>query len=302
MLFEAKFEKCILCLERPPDSREHLIPACVGGTLEALILCTPCNSKFGSDFVSQLKKDPTIRIAVQHLKGRIPEFASEFEKGLEFHAEGAGSVAVEVSRKGDTWKTKARKMNANDLIMDTEEVPEYIRNTLKKQGLSEPEIKSWVNRFAACENGEQLQLPTGDILIKNETTDPLPKLTEGFVDNRVPVLIAFEFLALCIGNSILGPDFDAVRQYIRCGMQTKQIEVLNKTSRKYDPAHTVRFHVENGTLAVFVQFFRWYVFEVRFRHISMPSKEIVYVEDVENKQRQIALSPEDARQGNWTVF
>lgn len=302
MLVDSEFEKCILCTEKPPDSREHVIPACVGGTLEALILCASCNSQFGTDFVSQLKRDPSIRMAVQNLRDRIPELARQFEEGLDFVAESVDGTAVMASRKRGKWKTRARETNGNCLVMDTEDVPTYIRNTLKKQGVFGSEAECWVNRLAACENNEQLQLPTGDILIKNEAPVLLPKLTEGFVDNRVPVLIAFEFLALCIGNSIFGSEFDAVRKYIRLGIKTGQVEVLNKTTRKYDPAHTLRFRVNKQRLAVVVQFFGWYVFEINFRRIPIPSKEIVYVEDLENKQRLMALSPKDAAQANWVVL
>jgi hypothetical protein len=301
MLVQAEFEKCILCLERPADSREHPLPECIGGTLEAFVLCTPCNCNSGSNFVSQLKKDPTIRTAVQALRGRIPEFASQFEEGLLFHAEGAAGIAVEVSRKGDTWKTKARDRNADGLIMDTGDVPKYIRNTLRKQGFSGPEAESWVDRLAACENGEELRLPSGDIQIKNKATVQLPKFTEGFLDDRFPALIAFEFLALCVGKLIFDPVFDAVRKYICFGTATEQVHVVPKRAHEFEPAHVVRFEVEEGGLTVFIEFFRYYVFEVTFRGIPTPPKEIVYLQDLENKLGLMALSREDASQGNWVV-
>lgn len=302
MLIDPHFEKCILCTERIPDSREHIIPACVGGTLQALILCTPCNSQFGASFVAQLKGDPSIRMAVWYLRDHIPQLAAQFEECQEFHAKGAGDIAVEASRKGDTWKTKARETNADGLIMDTEDVPRYVRNTMKKQGLSGSEAESWVNRLAACEDGEQFQLPTGDILIKNKATVQLPKLTEGFLDNRVPVLIAYEFLALCFGEKILGPDFNAIRECIRVGTKTEQVQVQNKRTRQYSPEHVVKFRVRHHSLTVFVQFFRCYVFEIAFCNIPMPPKEIMYVEDLKNRQRLLALSLEDAKQGNWTIL
>jgi hypothetical protein len=299
MLLETKLEKCILCSDKPPDSREHVIPKCIGGTLEALVVCTSCNSQFGSGFVSQLKKDPSIRMALHYLGDKVPELAKQFNEGIEFYAEGAGGFPVGVSWKGGSWKTKARQRNGNVLEIDTDEVPKFIRNTLKKQGLSKADIDYWVSQLTACENGQKIILPSGHTLVKNEATVQLPKLTEGFVDKRVPVLIAFEFLALCMGNSIFQASFDAVREYIRLGTGTRQVEVLEKRAREYDSSHTVRFRVEDGIVTVFVQFFRWYVFEVRFRNIPPPPRDIVYVEDLENKQILLALSHEEAKQGKW---
>jgi hypothetical protein len=87
--------------------------------LRAHILCTPCNSEFGADFVSGLKRDPSIRMAVWHLRERIPELAIEIEEGLKFVAEGVGGATLVTSRKQGKWKTKARKLDGNDLEMDT---------------------------------------------------------------------------------------------------------------------------------------------------------------------------------------
>lgn len=301
MLVDAKFGRCILCAERPPDSREHLIPACVGGSLEALILCAPCNGHFGTSLVSQLKTDPSIRMAVANLRDRIPALAAQFEEGLDFVAEGKDGVAVVVSQKRGRWKTRAMEASGNSLVLDTEDTATYIRNRLRKQGLSEVEAESWVNRFGACENGEKLRLPTGDALVKNEATVRLPKLTGRFVDDRVPTLIAFEFLALCLGEPNLGPEFDPVRDYIRKGRKTNAVQVVSRTTRRYNPTHTLRLRVKHRAVTILVQFFGWYVFEVNLRGIPIPPKEIVYVEDLETKQRLIALSAEDAEQGNWHV-
>jgi len=137
-------EKCILCSERHPNSREHLIPKCLGGTLQSLILCSSCNSQFGADFVGQVKTDPSIRMAVHYLRDEIPELAAHFEEGLEFCAEGKDGIAVAASTKRGTWKTKAKQTNESGLVIDTADAPLYIRNALERRGLSESEVASWI--------------------------------------------------------------------------------------------------------------------------------------------------------------
>jgi hypothetical protein len=238
-------------------------------------------------------------MAVRHLRNRIPKLAAQFEEGQNFVAEGPGGTNVLVSEKRGKRKVRAKETHSNGLVMDMADVPRYIRNRLRKRGILQSEIESYVSLFAACEDGQKIQLPTGDTIVKSTATIGLPQLTKRFLGDRLPVLIAFEFLALCLGDSILGQELDAIRNFIHFGTKTEGVEVLNKMTRKYRPAHSIRFRVKGGAVKVFVQFFGWYVFEVAFRGVSGPPAEIVYIEDLESRQRLLALSPQDAALGNW---
>jgi hypothetical protein len=290
-------------MESAPDSKEHIIPACVGGTLEARILCTQCNSQFGADLVSQIKQDPTFKVAFAHLRNRIPQLAAKFEEGLDFIAQRPDGAIVVVSQKKGIWKTKAKGIPANRLVMDTTEAEAYVRNSLKKQAMPGDEIKRWVRRFWDCGYGKELRLPNGDVVVKSEAGDPVPRLAGSRVDDRVPVLIAFEFLALALGESISSNRFDPIRGYLRNGLKTDRVQVTVKRTRgQFLPLHKVRFQKQEQALTVFVQFFDWYVFDVMFCDIPLPSEEVVYLEDLESKQSLIAISPYDARRGNWTVL
>ena len=241
-------------------------------------------------------------MAVAHIRNTIPQLAATIEDGLDFAGEGAGGELIVASRKGGKWKTKAREVDRSCLVMDTTDAEKYLRNRLKKHGMLEAEIGTWAKQFRDCDNGKELRLPTGEIVVKNEATVQIPRLTERHVDNRVAVLIAFEFLALCLGHAIYERGFDAIRDYIRNGTKTEHVQVLNKATRRYRPMHTVRFQIREKDLTVFVQFFGWYVFEVTFRDILLPSQEVVYVEDLKNKQSLMALSLDDARHGSWTAL
>jgi hypothetical protein len=241
-------------------------------------------------------------MAVWYLRDRIPTLAAHYEEGLDFVAEGSDGMALVASQKKGRWKTKAREITGNCLVMDTMDAKRHLRNGFKKQGMPSAEIELWAKKLEECKNGQRLQLPTGETLLRNEATVGLPQLTGRFVDDRVPVFIAYEFLALCLGKKIVGPDFNAIRDYIRVGTKTEQVQVLHTRTRQYTPDHRVRFQLSHNTLTVLIQFFRWYVFEIRFCNIPMPSEEIVYVEELENRQSLLALSPEDAKQGNWTVL
>ena len=66
-------DRCILCLKQTALTNEHVIPESIGGRLTSNILCAHCNSTFGSKIEAAARSDPSIRIAVENLSGRIPE-------------------------------------------------------------------------------------------------------------------------------------------------------------------------------------------------------------------------------------
>ncbi len=68
MIIQIKFKKCSLCLKTVKLTSEHIIPKSIGGTLEAKIQCSACNSLLGTKLVSQIKKNPSIRLAIRNLK------------------------------------------------------------------------------------------------------------------------------------------------------------------------------------------------------------------------------------------
>lgn len=52
MRVKTNLPNCILCLSRPADSLEHIIPKAIGGKLSAFLLCTKCNNTLGSELVN----------------------------------------------------------------------------------------------------------------------------------------------------------------------------------------------------------------------------------------------------------
>jgi len=84
MIIEYDYKKCIVCLDRPPGDPEHIIPQMLGGRLAAYMLCDQCNHRFGSQLVSSLKTDISIRLAVEGVKDVVPDFASQFLERSEY--------------------------------------------------------------------------------------------------------------------------------------------------------------------------------------------------------------------------
>ena len=65
-------------------TKEHLIPACLGGKLSAKFLCKDCNSRLGHRAESRVRDDPMIRREIERLAARRPDLADDLRKRLRY--------------------------------------------------------------------------------------------------------------------------------------------------------------------------------------------------------------------------
>jgi hypothetical protein len=82
--------RCLLCLEEAPLSKEHLLPEALGGILTCTFLCTHCNSTLGASFEAAARADPSIRIAVRNLQAQMPELATKLSEDQPVLVQGPG--------------------------------------------------------------------------------------------------------------------------------------------------------------------------------------------------------------------
>ncbi len=126
-----------------------------------------------------------------------------------------------------------------------------------------------------------------------------PDLKGKHIDNRLPALIAFEFWSLCIGRGIYRTTFNPVREYITNATMTQQASVERLRGSRYDPFHTIAMEPLQGAIRAKIQFFRRIAFRVTFYGYDYRGPDSIYFEDLKAARPFIALSREDARQGNW---
>lgn len=302
MRIEFEFEKCILCLKRHADSWEHVIPRSLGGRLKVRVLCTACNNTFGSQFVSALRSDPLIRLALENLKDELPDLYRSAQDGLPFVGKAADGSIVRLSRKGDQWRILTGPGARGSRVQDTRDAKKALRRILNKQGLSNQEMSRWVELFASLDEDVPLGLPGGQTFVKRDIPPLAPELGPQFVSERVPALIAYEFLALLIGDLIYQDSFNEIRQYIRTGACSDRCEIQCLSSGKYAPIHAVDLQPEETHFTVFVRFFRWLVFAVKFYQFSYLGPDAVYFEDLKQGRSLIAISRADARDGKWYIL
>ena len=303
MLLPYRFRRCIHCLERRADSMEHLIPQSVGGRLKVHLLCSDCNNTFGSKSVSGLRKDQSIRMAVDNLKPVLPKkLYQEMREGLAL-----------VGRTEDGLKVRATQRKGKLLVLHSEdpgrwrikgirETKREIKRHLDKMQRPEQEKNQLLARVDSLVEGEPLVLPGGQTFVKQPVSELFPDSTGCRVDERVPALIAYEFLALLLGEIIYDESFDGLRRYIRTGAKSNRHEVRRMAYKEYEPAHMIAIEVQESDFNVNVCFFGWLVFVVKFKNSVWRGPDIVCREDLKLGRCFLAKSRSDARKGIWYEF
>lgn len=295
------FERCIICLNQPCGGWEHVLPDVIGGRLQGRMLCSACNSNFGSSLVSKLRFDPSFRLAIGALRDRLPTlYDNAQEKTTLVGSASDGSlIRASVTRMG--IKILPGRGTNDSLILDTNEAANALLTKLIRHGgISPDEAAMWKSRFLELQEGVPLQIPTGEILVKQPTPPLRPELYQFHVDDRLFALIAFEFLSLLIGKLIFRSSFDPIRKYILRGFDTEIVTVEHfAAGREYDTFHAMTVTAEEGAIRIDIRLFRRIAYVVTFHGFDYRGPDSVYFEDLLTPQSLIAPTQADATQGNW---
>jgi hypothetical protein len=297
MKVEFEFKKCIYCLNKPPDSWEHIISQSIGGRLKARLLCSECNHLLGYTLVDKIKNDPSIRLAVRNLKYQIPRLFDAIEKGQIYDAKGSDDSHVKLRYKNAKLEVLAHRKEDGSLVLDTQKGLRNISQMLRKEGLSEDEISRKIHSFEQLEENKIIQLSTSVRVVKWSIDSVFPNLQGPLLNEKVIALIAYEFLALLVGNSIYSEKLEFIREFIRGGDKPDKIVIEQLTSRHYDPYHKIYPERSETEIVVNIILFRWLVYKVHLRGLALAGLNSVYLEDLQNRKTLIARSVDEAKRG-----
>lgn len=295
---------CILCLNEPADSLEHIIPQVIGGRLGAFILCTKCNNTLGSKLVKDIKKDPSIRIALQVLQNKIPKLVQSMEEGQIYFGRDKNGNWIKHILKNSKYKVVEGKSKDGSIIKDTNNIKSYIAKKLAKEKISEDSIKEKITSFEEAKNDEIIPISNDSKIVKRNVGEFIPSLKGPFINLRAVVLMAYEFLALLIGELIYDKNFDEIREYIINNIESKKV-IINRfiqKDRKYVPHFKIfpKFHKEKTSITV--SFFGFIIFQVDF-YIQIPKViDYVILQDLKNRRILFADSVQDAKQNKYFIL
>jgi hypothetical protein len=287
MQIDYEFEKCILCMKNPPENWEHVIPESLGGNLQARLLCVSCNSTSGTRLVGNLKLNDSIRLAMEYLKGELPELYSRLMNKATFVGKASDGSLIRVSKNHKNGhKVLHSDGTGGSRIEDTRTASKTLEKILVKNKLSEDQANKIKREFIDLQENIPFDIPGGYTFIKR----PIPQLNPELnpkekIDDRFPTLIAFEFLAILCGNQILNEAFDEIREYINHDIPTNKVVVEQFIGgNKYDTAHAVIFEPTPDAVRIFVRLFRWITYVVTFRNVSFQRNRCIYFEDLKSNE------------------
>ncbi len=252
MKIKSNFQLCSICLEEKELTYEHIIPESLGGILEADIQCADCNNnKLGSKLVSKAKRTYTIRLAINYLKHNLPKLYNKIEEGQEYIAHREDKTTSEAILRNGKIKNKAEKSDDGSINIDRKDTEKKLKEILTKEGLTKEEIEKKLDEFEKVEVGKRHKLTDGLTIIKRRFVSWFQKPSNTNLDNRVIALIAYNYLCMVIGDTILDLRVNFLREFILKGTETDNliIEQIPYTNQ-YEPYHKIFFEPGDNDIKV----------------------------------------------------
>ena len=209
--------QCILCLRRDRLSEEHLIPRSIGGTLTCRFLCQGCNSNFGHGVDASVRRDPSVLLAIRELRNEIPIL---YQQLVESH----GHVSVgEVPRvKGfvhdSEFHVSQQRLEDRSLVLPSVEARIAIETTLRRRESTESTINAALRKFDMMPPDRRISIAPGlDVDSRTPKDIELDLSGSKLLDSRLPLKIAFEFLALLLAATLNFPFLSTRNCALRVG-------------------------------------------------------------------------------------
>lgn len=271
--------QCILCLDERPLTREHVIPAQLGGVLWVRFLCQRCNSHLGSTIEAAVREDPSIRLAVEHLEGQLPGLGDAIRDGLPFVGTGEGGN-VRMFRRAGRLRVRGGTQEDGSLILPPGHGREHVAAEARRRGLSPNETARILSRFDNLPENVRVELLPGDEVINWRVDEIQPALDGPMLSERVLLKIAFEFLACHTPDSIYGrtEQLENIRSAL-LGDTVPWMEVEGLTSRRYRPIHGLALE-DAGHAVVHICLFGWIHYRVHLLRVRTRPPFFAYTCDL----------------------
>lgn len=285
-------DKCLLCLDPAPLTKEHIIPSSVGGTLTCTFLCKGCNSKVGAYLEAIAKTDPSILLAVRHLQPVIPELARQITEGQAFVSHGPGGKEHGTIRKGK-FRTRASTKEDGSIIQPTEQARKSIAKILRKSGEGEIPIEEALRQFDEAPENKRISLGSGLEVVKWTIEQIEPDFRKSvLLSPLVPLKIAFEFIACLLGTAA----YNKARQMSELRMVLcDRIEdhpsfcVERLSASEYKPFHGIFFEGNDPHARVLIRLFGWLAFRVHLKNLVVGGPQYVYTHLLDSNEEDLRI-------------
>ena len=272
--------RCILCGLRDCNTKEHLIPACLGGKLAAKFLCRACNSTLGHRAESRVREDPMIRLGIERLAHEQPDLADDLQKRLPHIGYSERGEVLGYVQDGK-FNVKEQRLDDGSLIVPEDKTLDVVKTIAICDGRG-PLLHTAddLSRLSPGKSGEFAP----EIQIMKWAVDSVkPDLSGPEIDPVVPAKIALEFLALHCGDSIYEnpPPLKAIRRQLLDGnLSEGNVHVERLMAQNNRLFHGLVFEGNNPGARVQIRLFGRLAFRVQFRCLAIHCTRVSYTHDL----------------------
>jgi hypothetical protein len=267
-------QRCVVCVQRAPLTEEHLIPEAIGGKLTCDFLCKSCNDKLG-EIEAHLKGDPAVRLAIENLRHCLPRLWQKMVEGQPYVVTSKRGTEKPKFRKGAV-RVDASRLDDDSLIQPTEDAANSIRTMLRREGRTEVQIDQAVGNLDAAPEDARVSIADGIDVVKWTVHKVEPALTGKLLDPLVPLKIAYEYLTLSFGISVLNRRLDSVRDaLVSRGQVPSDCRVEELRSQKYLPFHGLVVERAQPHTSVLIRLFGFLAYRVHFLTLAHPNQRCV---------------------------
>lgn len=273
-----KHRRCIVCLrDDVAMTRAHLVPESLGGFVWSRTHCAKCNNGLGTRVEAGVKHDPTIRYAIEEaLVDELPELTRAFAEGQPYVVPSEqGPLAARY--RGGAVELGTTRLDDGSLIQDRDRAAQTVETMLERAGADAAERKATLERIAAAEVGELVDLGRG-LVIRHGTTGGASMSFDGQpVSDLFPLAIAYHLLAFFVGELIYVDALEPVRTMLRSERELDETEALVEglidRSTGYVPKHVLGLSRVEPHLRIRVQLFGPPLWHVHLLRVKAPKLE-----------------------------
>ena len=283
------WDYCILCPKQDKLTKEHIIPESLGGKLWARFVCKKCNDIMGYRVEADAKRDPSIRLAVHSLSNQIPDLAKSLSENQEFVGKSKqGWIRGRI--KQDTFRVITSRQPDGSLIQPTEDARKDLEKELRKTS-SENELSSILKCFDEAPENERIKIANQEF-IKWSVDSLNPVLDGPLIGDDLPLLMAFEYLACCLGVSIYDYKLDPIRDSIRNKQaSTDCYKVERLLGPENAPFHGLFIERNAPYVKIQIRLFGSIAFRVHFLQLVIGGNRFVYTLNLKEQTEHLQVLP-----------
>lgn len=300
MKIESNFEKCSICLESKSLTYEHIIPESLDGIIQCNTQCEECNKNLGSTIVSTAKKVYSVRLTVNYLKNILPNLFMDVEKGQLYTGINEPGDTSELIFKKGKLRTRTKMNSEGILNIDSKDTSKHIKSILNKEGLSSQEISKSILNFEKTEIDKPIKLSGKYSAIKRKFKDIYQAPGEIDMNERVIVLIAYNYLCFILGSVMFNEKLNFIRDFIKNNTTSKNIEIeQNPYTNDYEPFHRIYYEANDVSITVFILLFGSLNYKVKFFGFTTINQNKILIEDLKNNRILFSESFDEIKKGYY---